>query len=358
MTGSTSTKVLTSSSRILTGPNPFGVPERFDLLQPVQPDVPHYSETMYFPVCDRRHEGLGLFLHMGRVSDDLELWWARTIAYLPGGRVVMARTFGRAPDDRGPATGNLAVRCEQEHRRWRLSFDGAGELTTREATGQGLSGEGAAVPLRFDVELTSISPVWDLEAACGISDPDPNLTSWASRHQQQAFLADGTITAAGQRWELDAVAYRDHSWGPRDVSGFGGDAFATVIFPESRRVACGMVIYGMDGQPNLRTFYISEGDQLELIEEGEVPWATDTLSNPRTGLEFSLRRHTGELVVLRGEVLNGATTTVLEPNRNLNGAALGRADALVLNEDIVRYTWPDGEVGYGHSERGIRPTAR
>jgi hypothetical protein len=116
-----------------------------------------------------------------------------------------------------------------------------------------------------------------------------------------------------------------------------------------------MVIFGADGQPNLRTFYIAEGERMELIAEGETPRAVDTLSNPRTGLEFSLRRADGELVVLTGEVLNGATITVLEPNHNLNVAALGRPDALVLNEDIVRYTWPDGEVGFGHSERGLRP---
>lgn len=28
-----------------------------------------------------------------------------------------------------------------------------------------------------------------------------------------------------------------------------------------------------------------------------------------------------------------------------------------LNEDLARYTWPDGEIGYGHSERAIRPAA-
>jgi hypothetical protein len=296
-----------------------------------------------------------MFLHMGRMSEDLGLWWARTDVFLPGGEVVMERTFGRPVDDRGPATGNFTVRCLREHHSWRVTFDGAGELTTREATGRDLAGAGRAVPMRFELDLEAISPVWDLEAACGISEPDPDLTSWAARHQQQGLLATGRLVVSDRTWDLDAVAYRDHSWGPRDVSGFGGDAFTTVVFPESRRVACGMVIFGADGQPNLRTFYIAEGERMELIAEGETPRAVDTLSNPRTGLEFSLRRADGELVVLTGEVLNGATITVLEPNHNLNGAALGRPDALVLNEDIVRYTWPDGEVGFGHSERGLRP---
>ena len=67
-----------------------------------------------------------------------------------------------------------------------------------------------------------------------------------------------------------------------------------------------------------------------------------------------LRRATGELVTLKGEVLNGVTTSMLTPNFNVNGASPVEVDPLNLNEDLIRYTWPDGEIGYGHSERSLR----
>jgi hypothetical protein len=48
------------------------------------------------------------------------------------------------------------------------------------------------------------------------------------------------------------------------------------------------------------------------------------------------------------------TISVLTPSENVNGAAIG-SDAFIANEDIVRYEWPDGESGFGHAERSLRP---
>ena len=107
----------------------------------------------------------------------------------------------------------------------------------------------------------------------------------------------------------------------------------------------------------LRSFYIFENGRMELISQGEVPRAVDCASNPRTGLELVMIRENGDKLVLPGEVSNGVTISIADPNRNINGAAHGVPGVLYLNEDLIRYTWPDGEVGYGHSERAIRPSA-
>jgi hypothetical protein len=96
---------------------------------------------------------------------------------------------------------------------------------------------------------------------------------------------------------------------------------------------------------------------MELMSDGSVPRAADCSSNPRTGLELVMVRENGEKLVLPGEATNGVTISIVDPNRNLNGAAHGVPGVLYLNEDLIRYTWPDGEVGHGHSERAIRPAA-
>ena len=48
---------------------------------------------------------------------------------------------------------------------------------------------------------------------------------------------------------------------------------------------------------------------------------------------------------------------MIEPNVNINGAALFHPDPLLLTESIVRWTWPDGDVGYGQLERDYRRTS-
>jgi hypothetical protein len=296
-----------------------------------------------------------LFLHVARDPGDLDLWCAQTIIYLPGGEVLADRSFGRAPHDRGPCSGNLDIQCLRPHERWTLTFDGAGERTTREETSRRVVGAGPSTPAKFAIEVSAVGPVWDWGEATGMNALlDPSESVWAAKHQEQGFLATGTIEVGGERFEVDGVAYRDHSWGQREMSDFGGDAFVCIVFPESRRVVQGFEMWNSAGELQTRTFYIAEGDQLELIDEGTVPRAVDWLSNPRTDLTVQLRRAGGELITLKGEVLNGVTTSMLTPNFNVNGASPPEIDPLNLNEDLIRYTWPDGEPGYGHSERSLR----
>lgn len=347
--------MLTSRPRVLTGPNPFDVEPGLDLLRPTR-DVAHYSETMYFAVCDKNDPEVGLFLHTGRMAEDTDLWWARTVAYLPGGEVVVDRSHGRAPNDRGPATGNMAIEYVEPQQRWRLRYDGAGEHTTRQATALALVGSGPATPMRFDVECEAISPVWDLQGSVEAdTDLDPRVSVWASGHHEQGFLASGELTVGNRTWSIDGVAYRDHSWGPREMNDFGADAYVSLVFPQSRRVVQGVMVFNSSLEVMLRSFYIWENGRMELMGEGSVPRAHDGAGNPGTGLELVMQRAGGETLVLPGEVTNGVTISIVDPNRNLNGAAHGVPGALFLNEELIRYTWPDGEVGFGHAERAIRP---
>ena len=292
---------LISSPRILHGRNPFDAPKECDLLRPVRPELPNYSETMYFGICDRHQPGLGMFLHTGRLWGDLDMWWTRNIIFLPGGEAIMDRNFGRAPDNRGPASGNSRYLCVEEHRRWKLTYDGAAERTTREQSATALVGAGPVTPAGFDLDLEAVTPIWDMEGALGIAETDPDLTVWAHGHQQQAFLATGSVRVGDETWEFDGVANRDHSWGTRDMAHYGGHAFASVIFPESRRLVMGMTMFDRSGQPSLQVGYTAEGDTMELFGDYEIPWAIDSYSNPRTDLEFSFRRTDGSKVRMTGE---------------------------------------------------------
>ena len=338
----------TLTPRVLHGDNPFDVDPALELLPRPRHDVPNWSENAFFFVWDPA-ESVGVFIHTGRCPDDIELWWAQTYAYLPGGEVLADRSWGRPTDDRGPRTGNLAVRCEEPLRRWTLSFDGAGERTSTEEMSRRVVGAGPAVPLRFDIECRALGPVWDMLAAIGVAD-----APFGSRHHEQTFTATGTMTAGGRTWELDGVACRDRSVGPRDVTPIGGDAFFHLVFPMSGRSVQGLIVWNREGEVQMRSLSIHEAGRLEILSDGSITGAADPAGAPHE-LELRMCRVDGEELVLSGRQLHGATMSILDPNTNVNGTPED-GDPLVFSEAAVSFTWPDGEIGYGHLERGCRLT--
>jgi hypothetical protein len=328
----------------------FAVDPELDYLAEPQRDVPLWSETMFFQGWDAEQD-VGFWSHVGRWPHDLDLWWSQIFVYLPDGKVVVDRCFGRPADRTGPVLGNMRITCEEPGQRWRHAYDGAGELTTSAKTARGLSGAGRIATLQMDLELTAKMPTWDLYKL--ISADSEN---WSDTHQQQAMWMRGPITVDGRTWNVEGMAYRDHSTGPRDWAGWGGNVMLSLLFP-SGRVVVGVVTWSLDQKPGFNIGLIYEKERLEILERIQLPGLDDLDANPRT-FDAVLDRREGDPIAMRGEVLHSATLSFVEPNENLNGVDLNNpSDPLALFETPVRFTWPDGEVGHGNLERNYRVSA-
>lgn len=337
--------------RVLHGDNPFDVDPALDLLYPVRDDVPGWSETMYFHAWSP-DDGVGVFVHTGRWPQDPDLWWAQVIALLPDGLLLADRSWGRATDDRGPATGNLRVECVEPLRRWRLRYDGAGEITDLAAMAAGPVGSGSARAFAFDLALEAAAPVWDMHAALGIDG-----LAWAAAHHTQGFRARGTLRAGADGWTVDGVAHRDHSSGPRDVGRLGGLHFCVLVFPGSGRVVNGLVNWDRDGNVDHRTAAIQEAGRCEVVGALAVTGLEDYATHRPRCIGITVGRTDGTSYDLRAEWLHGYSLTFVAPNENINGIDLRpEPDALVITQSTVRVTAPDGEVGYGVVERDYRPS--
>lgn len=337
-------------ARRIAGADPFHVDPALDLPHPVPADVPGWSETAYVHVWNP-DDGVGVFVHVGRWPGDPTLWWAQVVALLPDGSLVVDRSWGRGGDDRGPATGNVSLRCTEEQRRWHVRFDGAGEPTTLAAMAAGPVGAGRAVPLSFDVELTALAPVWDLHAAAGLTD-----LGWAAVHHSQGLRSTGWLRRGTDEYALDGVAHRDHSSGARDLGGLGGLTFLLAVFPVEGRVVNALEMLDRVGAPQPG---LTGSQGVDLVEIGTaLPGPgldrVDTLA-PRSGTVTRIDPDGGH-EDLRFEVLHGYVLTLAEPNENLNGVVLGGADddPLIVTQSTVRVTAPDGAVGYGVLERDRR----
>jgi hypothetical protein len=342
-----------AESRVLSGPNPFDLDPRSDFLASPRHDVALWSETMFFKVWSPA-EGVGFWLHMGVVPEDKTMWWAQTFAMLPDGVVLVDRSFGRPSDDRGPDTGNLKVRCVEPHHRWTLSFDGAGEVSSTEQLGQGLVGAGIAAPFRFDVVLDAVVPVYDMHAAMG------RQIDWqmGGLHHEQGFTASGTLSALGESWTIQGTGIRDHSRGERHFARWGGHVWNYVVWPQSKRSLCAFNFWSPQGETTATVAMIMQDGQTELSGDFDITGMSAPGVHPNA-IEMSIVRADGSLLELTGEVVHNITMTYAEPNHNLNGVYIdprADVDATIADESVVRWTWPDGEVGYGNFERGFRPS--
>jgi hypothetical protein len=350
-----------SDPRVLSGDNPFGVAEDH-YARCHNPDYDDYlwSET-HFWSCWNADERVGFFIHTGVTPEDHDLWWAQVMLYLPDGRALADISWGRSPDRDGPRTGNFHARS-MKLGHFHLTYDGAGEISSTADMANRVVGGGHCMPFRFDVEIAPAMPVWDLFKAANLTERE-----WGGTHHEQVHTCRGELQVGGPKgrsYRLDGVTFRDHSIGRRDFSGLGGDHLFGGHFPDSGRSIQTLLMWNNTGGVEVRVASIWEDGELELIGDVEMTGVEHGTTSPRsltklTGepLEFDLTmvRRTGERVAVGCEVEHNVNMSNTDPNTNLNGIELGVGDkVLLLAESQLKLTWPDGEVGYGHLERGYR----
>lgn len=136
----------------------------------------------------------------------------------------------------------------------------------------------------------------------------------------------------------------------------GADRFWGLSSLRTGRSVQGIMLWDVAGAQLLASASIHDGGRLELIDgDVSVTGITDTVGRPEA-LVLTLGRASGERIVAHGECLHSATVAVIDPNCNVNGTP-GGGDPLIFVETPVRFAWPDGDVLYGHMERGSRLSA-
>jgi len=345
---------LLARHRALEGDNPFGLDPEMDYLMEPDHSLPLWSETMFFLIWSET-ANVGLWLHVGVVPEDKTMWWAQTYAMLPDGVVLVDRSFGRPSDLKGPDTGNLKIKCTEPHKRWAISFDGAGEISSSEDLAKRVVGAGVATPFSFEVELEALVPVYDMHAGMGAEiDWDVGHV-----HHEQGLKAIGKLKAMGKEWPIEGVAIRDHSRGERHFGKWGGHVWNYAVWPESKRALGVFAMWSPTEEPMSSIVMIMENGRTEISHDFVITGMTEPGGHPRE-VELRAIRLDGSELHIKGEVMHNVTMTYVEPNHNLNGVYTDPReglDATIADESAVRWRWTDGEIGYSNFERGFRPSS-
>src|SRR5581483_7561014 len=140
--------------------NPHQVAADMDRVLPVRREVPGYSETALLTSWNP-DQNIGLFLHVGRCQQDLDMWWAQVLIYLPDGRIAANRSYGRAPADNSHIrAGGFELHMHGQLGVWTARLDDAAELTTPAQMALHPAGSGIARPVAFELTTEPAGPIW------------------------------------------------------------------------------------------------------------------------------------------------------------------------------------------------------
>ncbi|HEY1973979.1 MAG TPA: hypothetical protein VGH89_38935 [Pseudonocardia sp.] len=262
--------------------NPYRVDPALDRLQTPAPGVANWSENINLAVHSG-HDDTGVYTHLSRMIDDPDLWEGTIAVYLPGGALLVNRSFGRAASAEQASSGNLTWSVHEPPRKWSMHFDGMARPITRAAATAGFVGDGPTELLSMDLHITAAGPVWSLEHALGVPGA---RQSFASLHLQQAVHVQGAVRTRRHNVDIDHVAVRDHSAGARDYAGLLGDHWTTCPLPDGR-VLSALNLWQTVGAPSISTGFLVDGDTLHPVGNITVERLASPGGDPeRLGMDF------------------------------------------------------------------------
>jgi hypothetical protein len=294
------------------------------------PAVPGWSENLLAFVFDPA-AGLAVWAHWSRVPAAPHVWEAVLSVHLPGGTVLVTRTFAPSTATDTAGGGSLRFACRESHEAWDIAFDGMVRRTSEPALRDAPLADGPHEPLSFDLRFQPIMPTWDAHA--GMADQ-----AWATAHLQQAGRVTGRVRTTHGDVAIDAVGFRDHSYGPRDHAALEGDAVCWAAFPSGRAVMA-LELWQRGGRPPVGLGYVWDGTTLHGARSVLVP-RLDALRGGPADVTVTMESDAGP-VRLDVAAQSGTWWTF---------------DELVGLERPARVVW-DGEAGHGWLEQILRPSA-
>lgn len=310
---------------------------------------PFWSENLLFALYDPNCD-IGLWLHLGTVPSDWQLWEDRVLMMLPGEQGVGSMCgYHRTPEPMRPSASCLAFHCVEPYRRWRITFDGFFQPTSNAEMAEGRARVGRQRRLRIDLEAECATAVWDAhQAALATGNASAGSPVFAKEHYEQLVRASGRITLGETEYAFEGTGWRNHSCGPRGGGSgapWGGHVVQTCLFPSGRGL--GLSRYWMpNGKVSLESAYVV--DQRGALHHAEI---VETARLTRLALA-------GEKLPIVLSCEGGRVRLTAETRRSLwasmaHDLAVGidlSGPGLIYALNFGSVTW-DGETGWLYSER-------
>ena len=297
-------------------------------------DASNFNESMYFNVYDPS-ERLGGFFRLGNRAN--EGYAEMTVCvYLPDGRVAFMFRRPQITSNDGFDAGGMRFDVVRPFEELNVSYRGAVVILDDPlamADPRRAFAEHPHVDAEVQLTFTGGSTMFGGEPEAPRERPGEEF---ARGHYEQLTAGIGSVTVAGERWDLDGFGLRDHSWGPRYWQAPWYYRWLTANFGPSFGFM-GSRIARKEG-PGHRGGFVWDGTALHVCDDFSLstPWTGGDAYHDAIEATLSVGDQAWRV---RGKVLS------LIPLRN-------RRDGLVtrISEGMTEWRLEDGRVGYGLSE--------
>jgi hypothetical protein len=305
-------------------------------------DEPLWSES-YLVQAYAPEPGVGLFTHVNRAAWDPRLWNDVFVVYLPDDQFVVAKSFGAGEDPRGPGTASLRFAIGTPWREKRVRYRGAGQLVTGDVLRATGMPDGIHIGLEAELTFRGHGPAFDL----GNIDDAPV----GHAHYEQHGHVSGHITYGSTTVTIEGTGFRDHSWGPRDLTWLGRHVWHHGLFPSGRWFSVAEVLNPAGDAVMIRMAGTGDERGIRKAELVSAPALLDSEENAFDPFEIALDTDRGRAEI-RGEVIQPMTFSWVGVNEMVLGADRRSDPSHRYFETQTRWEW-DGEVGYGLTERTV-----
>jgi len=283
---------------------------------------------------------------------------------LPNGRALVEMNEGLRTNADTIGSAGLTMRCVEPFRRWRLEFAGTMRETTQAALAAGPlgDGEGRRILLDWDADVTTDSPVFRQggtpESARLMQESAAGRYIGGARYEQ-LFRANVRFRIQGEpELRFTATGTRTHRRGPRNVAGYAGHDWQSVLLPNGDGFYF-MRFFEADGSFEWTEAYLLKaGKVLPANVLSDTRLTSHRLDSER--MQIRLSSEAGETViagVVLGGVFRPMNTSPGNPFIKVHGPYSRRfgfhsepEGMLGMLQAWVRYTL-DGQSANGLCER-------
>ncbi len=311
------------------------------------PTTPNWSENFLLAGQDPK-SGVGFWLHCGRWRHDLTMWRETVVMRLPDGTVAAQRAIGNARADKaGPGGPHYAIRVVEPGRKLTYSYNGGIRRVPAQSMRDALVPDGPRTPMTYELTFESDADVWDLHKVGGLQDFLP------AGHIEQIGRVTGTVRVGNDVYQIDTVANRDHSLGPRDNADLLNHQWHQGYFENGISFLLFDAMTRSDGKVVFSEAVVYEGDKLYEAKL-EMGWRCDDAARDREPISFKLHYEKGTLEIETVEYQTNSYLSLTSPNDQYVGVYPSEGGkTLVLTEQSVRLRLNGSVDGYGCFERTI-----
>ncbi len=316
------------------------VPED-DYMHPLE-SAENFNESMYFNVFDRER-GIGGWFRIANRPNEGKGEMSCCV-YLPDGRIGFMFARPERHDNDALDGAGMKVTVVEPHRRLDLSYRGKLCLLAQPMDMMDPARAFKSNPIvdaAIDLEFTGISPMFGGEPVRADGQPleQDAETSFARGHTEQHTRGRGTIQVGDERFDIDGLGLRDHSWGPRYWQAIHWYRWLPMNFSDDFAMMVSITCRPGE-EPRAGGMVLRDGEYV-MIRDARIDTVYDENRCQKT---FDVVARTDEREYrVKGRVMS------LIPLRNRRRAPDGEELTTRITEGMTEFEC-DGRTGYGLSE--------